>query len=312
MTRILILGGGGMLGHKLCQLLPEQRFEVVATLRRPTDYPSLFSEVQLITGVDVLNERSLNSAIDEAAPDVIVNSVGVIKQKREAEDRYLTVAINSWLPHRLAKICAESGRRLIHISTDCVFSGSRGNYSEEDPSDAQDLYGKSKCLGETDARETSAITLRTSIIGRELIDPGLGLLEWFLAQSDAGRVQGYSNAIFTGFTTRELADIIGLVIRDAPQLHGVYHVASPSISKYELLKLIARIYDLRIDVERNDTFRCDRSLCADKFHAATGYRSPDWETMISRMHADLTPYTSLKQSLRELTEKWLNHSFKSC
>lgn len=312
MTRILILGAGGMLGHKLCQLLPEQQFEVAATLRRPTDFPSLYSKVRLITDVDVLNERSLTSAIDAAAPDVIVNSIGVIKQKREAEDRYLTIAINSWLPHRLAKLCGETGRRLIHISTDCVFSGNRGNYSEDDPSDAEDLYGKSKFLGETDARETSAITLRTSLIGPELADPGLGLLEWFLAQSDTGHVQGYTNAIFTGLTTREFADIIALVIRDAPQLHGVYHVASTPISKYELLKLIARVYDLRIDVEPNDAFRCDRSLRADRFDAATGYQPPDWEAMISRMHADLTPYTSLKQTLRELTEKWLNHSFKSC
>jgi dTDP-4-dehydrorhamnose reductase len=312
MTRVLVLGAGGMLGHKLCQLLPEQGFEVWGTLRRPTDFSSLFARVQLMNGVEVLNEASLSGAIEQAQPDVIVNCVGIIKQKREAENRYLSVAINSWLPHQLSRLCAEAGQRLIHISTDCVFSGTKGNYRESDLSDATDLYGKSKFLGETDDSEPAAITLRTSIIGRELGDPGTGLLEWFLAQQGAGQAQGFALAIFSGFTTHELANVIGLVIRDFPRLHGLYQIASTPISKYELLRLIGDVYDLPIEVERNEVFQCDRSLLADRFHAATGYAPPDWPTMIKRMHADPTAYSSLKQSLRELTEKWLNHAFKSC
>lgn len=312
MTRVLVLGGGGMVGHKLCQLLPEQGFEVVATLRRPTDFPSIFAKVRLITGIDVLDESSLGSAVEDSAADVIINAVGLIKQKREAEDRFLSVAINSWLPHRLARLCSESGKRLIQISTDCVFSGARGGYVESDPSDAQDLYGKSKFLGETDDRETSAITLRTSIIGRELADPGPGLLEWFLSQSTAGRVQGYTNAIFSGFTTLELAKIVGRLINEFPALHGLYQVASNPISKYDLLVLISRIYNLPMKIEGNTDFHCNRSLKADRFHQATGYSPPDWQTMITEMQADPTPYTSMKLALRELTEKWLNHAFKSC
>lgn len=315
MTRILVLGGGGMLGHKLCQLLPAHGFAVTATLRSAKNlqslYPGVYDAVDLVTNLDVLDQGALERVLDRAGPDVVVNCVGIVKQLAAAEDRYLSVAINALLPHQLARWCAAADRRLIHISTDCVFDGSRGRYLEEDASDARDLYGKSKFLGETSDIETAAITLRTSIIGRELGETSHGLLEWFLAQQGS-KVKGFARAIYSGLTTHELAKVIALLSRNNVALHGVYHVAGPSISKYELLQLIKRVYDLDIEISRDVEFCCDRSLIADRFSAATGYSPPGWEQMIGAMHADPTPYEEWKRAARELTERWLSHAFRSC
>lgn len=313
--KILVLGGGGMLGHKLCQLLPAHGFEVCATLRRPLRLaqrcPGIFDRVALFDQVDVLAPHQLEQTIEIVAPDVIVNCIGIVKQLPAAEDRYLSVAINALLPHRLAKHSVESNRRLIHISTDCVFDGLRGGYRETDPSDARDDYGKSKFLGETTEHETAALTLRTSIIGRELGESSHGLLEWFLAQT-GGKVKGFSRAIYSGLTTHELAKVIAHLckqfagprnvapdlpdeISDSARLHGLFHVASAPISKYDLLCLIRRVYDLEIEIARDEDFVCDRSLIMDRFSAVTGYTAPDWEQMIAEMHADPINYDVWKQ-----------------
>jgi dTDP-4-dehydrorhamnose reductase len=294
MSKVLIIGAGGMLGHKLCQLLTDH--ELVATIRRDPGlyerHPAVFGHVRLIRDVDVLADDALERAIEQEAPDVIVNAVGIIKQLEEASNRYLSVAINAWLPHRLAKLAERGGARLIHISTDCVFDGEDGGYRESDPSNARDLYGQSKFLGETDGAEAHAVTLRTSIVGRELARPGSGLFEWFFSQR-GGRVGGFTRAIYTGFTTLEMARVIDLMIKDFPDLRGLWQVASEPIDKHALLSRLNDRFDLEITLDRNDDFRCDRSLNMARFAAATGYVAPSWGEMLDDMHRDPTDYDAL-------------------
>jgi len=301
MMRVLVIGGSGMLGHKLCQLLPERDLEVAATIRRPAEfaarYPSVFRRVRIAAGVDVLDDRRLEQVLEEVSPQVVVNCAGIVKQLPAAHDPLVSVGVNAYLPHKLARLCATRDRRLIHVSTDCVFDGTRGMYRENDPSDAQDLYGKTKYLGETTAEETAAITLRTSIIGRELETPGHGLVEWFLAQNGKP-VRGFARTIFTGFTTCELARIVARIIVDHPRLHGLYHVASEPINKFDLLQLIRRTYELQTEIDRDLEQACDRSLRMDRFHDATGYVAPPWREMIAEMAHDATPYVDFHRKRR--------------
>lgn len=293
MSRVLVLGAGGMLGHKLCQCLSEH--EIVGTVRKNTEFydkfHQVFDNVTLIGSVDVLDNQKLEQIIRNITPDVIINCIGIVKQLKEAYNTYLSVAINSFLPHRLAILCEDIGVRLITISTDCVFDGSRGGYRENDLSNAQDLYGKSKFLGETTNEEEAAVTLRTSFIGRELTTPTHGLLEWFLAQRKK-TVKGFKKAIYSGFTSIEMAKIINMIIKNHPNIHGVYHVASKPISKYNLLCLIKEIFKLDINIESDEEFHRDLSLNMDKFTQATGYVAPDWEEMIYQMYEDKTDYNS--------------------
>lgn len=291
MTRLLILGGEGMLGHKAFQVL-SRRFDTWVSFRDAmgmwTRYP-IYESVDrnlALVGVDVMNFDTVVRAFGRAKPDVVVNCIGIIKQLREASDPIISIGLNSLFPHRLADLCAVTGTRLIHISTDCVFSGRKGNYTEEDAADASDLYGRTKLLGEV-SRE-GCLTIRTSIFGRDFLKQS-ALLEWFLSHR-GGRVQGYKNAIYTGFPTLILSRIIGDIIADYPQLFGLYQVASAPISKYELLVKIRDAMRLDVEIEPYDDPPCDRSLSAARFVAAVGYHIPTWDTMIAELTGDDTPY----------------------
>jgi len=285
-----------MLGHKLCQCLSEH--EVVGTVKKNAGfydkYPQIFRNVMLIGGVDVLDNEKLEKTIRNVAPDVIINCIGIVKQLKEANNAFLSVAINSYLPHKLALLSAEIGTRLISISTDCVFDGARGGYCENDFSDARDLYGKSKFLGETTLEETAAVTLRTSFIGRELTIPTHGLLEWFLAQQDK-TVRGFAKAVYSGLTTIEMAKIMAMIIKDHPDICGVYQVASKPITKYNLLCLLKETFELDVNITREEDFCCDLSLNMDRFVQTTGYIVPSWEEMISQMSKDPTDYDSMRK-----------------
>lgn len=287
-----------MLGHKLCQCLSEDEHEVVGIVKKDAGfydkYHQIFKNVKLIGGIDVLNNEILEQTIRNVAPDVTINCIGIVKQLKEANNAFLSVAINSLLPHKLAILCADIGTRLITISTDCVFDGTRGNYREKDFSDARDLYGKSKFLGETTDEEKAAVTLRTSLIGRELKTPTHGLLEWFLAQQNK-TVKGFEKAVYSGFTSIELATIIAMIIQNHPDIYGVYQVASNPITKYNLLSLVKEIFKLDVNIIRNDDFRCDRSLNMDRFSQITGYIAPSWQEMIYRMYKDPTDYDSMRK-----------------
>jgi dTDP-4-dehydrorhamnose reductase len=236
--------------------------------------------VRLLTGVDVLDQDSLVAAMVRVRPEVVINCVGLIKQLAGAKDPLQALPLNAMLPHRLAKVCALASARLIHISTDCVFSGRKGGYLETDPADAEDLYGKSKHIGELHDF-SHAVTLRTSIIGHEL-HSHLALIDWFLAQE--GEVKGFARAIFSGMPTVELARIMKDFVLPAPDLHGLYHVSAQPIDKYSLLTLVAEIYGKRISIHKDEQVGMDRSLNSDRFTRATGYVAPSWPDLIWRMH----------------------------
>jgi dTDP-4-dehydrorhamnose reductase len=306
MSKVLVLGAAGMLGHKLCQLLPGLDHDVTGAVRGDTDAllaaaAPVYQNCRLRGGVDALDIATLAQIFLDERPEVVVNCIGVVKQREDASDRYLAVEINSALPHRLAKLCEASGARLVHFSTDCVFDGSAGNYAEDAASDAKDIYGKSKFLGETEEAEPAAITLRTSMIGRELRRPTHGLLEWILAQTGK-TVRGFARAVFSGFSTNELARVVDLVIRRGADLRGTVHVAAEPIDKFELLGLVREIYTLDVTVEREVEFVCDRSLAMGRFVEATGYTPPPWREMIQGMYIDPTPYERIQRALATESE----------
>ncbi len=281
--RILVLGASGMLGNAMVRVLSEKAdWQVHGTVRSEGSkryFPVDIIE-SLLSGVDVEQQDSLLQAFVRARPDVVINCVGLVKQLAEADDPLQALPINTLLPHRLARLCDLAGARLIHMSTDCVFSGAKGGYRESDVSDATDLYGRTKYLGEVDYPH--AITLRTSIIGHEL-QSAHGLVGWFLSQQ--GKCKGYTRAIFSGVPTVVLAKIIRDVVMCHPELHGVYHVAAKPISKYDLLNRVAKIYCKQIEIVPDDNLVIDRSLDASKFREATGYVVPEWDEMIKLMQA---------------------------
>ncbi|HVT13171.1 MAG TPA: SDR family oxidoreductase [Fimbriimonadaceae bacterium] len=286
--KVLILGGTGMLGHKLYQTMGEPFDAWVAVRREASSLArySFYCPDRVIGGVDASHEASIRGAIETVRPDAVVNCIGLIKQHPLAKNPEACISINALLPHRLASMCAEFGARFVHISTDCVFAGPRGGYKESDLTDAEDLYGRTKALGETAA--ANAVTLRTSIIGREL-EGGYGLVEWFLAQGDA-ETNAYSNAFFSGFTTHELTRVIESVILDHPGLTGIYQVSSDPIDKASLLGLLRESYGTNTPLRPLAEPRIDRTLDSSLFRKATGYRPPAWPEMVREMASDATPY----------------------
>lgn len=284
MARVLILGVTGMLGSAVFKTFSsDPAHDVWGTLRRAPERHSFGEESRerLLVGVDVLDQDSLVAAIAKVRPDVVINCVGLIKQLADAKDPLTALPINAMLPHRLAHLCALSSARLIHISTDCVFSGRKGGYKESDVSDAEDLYGKSKYIGELHDIP-NAVTLRTSIIGHEL-NSNHSLVDWFLAQEDS--VRGFSRAVFSGLPTVELARVMKDFVLPHPELNGLYHVAAEPIAKLDLLSLIASQYGKSIEILPDAALVIDRSLNSERFTQATGYKAPTWPRLIELMHA---------------------------
>lgn len=283
--RILILGGDGMLGHRLLASWRD-RHDVRVTLRQDLsayrEY-GLFDAHNAYTGVDARSLDRLAGVVADARPDAVVNAIGIVKQREDANAAIPSIEINALLPHRLAELCRAAGARLVHISTDCVFSGRKGGYTEDDAPDAEDLYGRTKLLGEV--AEANAITLRTSMIGTQIVRK-TGLVEWFLAQRD--RIRGYRRAIFSGFTTAELARIIELVLMRLPAASGVYHVSGDAISKHDLLALLNERLGLGIDIAPDDEVVCDRSLDSTRFRRLSGYRPPDWPAMVDELAREIS------------------------
>lgn len=293
--RVLILGGSGMLGHKLWQTLRD-RFDTYVTFRQ-SPAVSLLSDIfsdstRARPYVSAQDFDSVIRAFGSVGPDVVINCIGIVKQDAAAKDPLASITINALFPHRLAQLCRVSRARLIHLSTDCVFSGLKGSYTEGDASDAVDLYGRTKLLGEVGGE--GCLTLRTSIIGREL-HGSQGLVEWFLSQQGKS-VRGFRRAIFSGFTTRALAEVISRLIVEHKEMEGVWHVAAEPISKFDLLTLIKKTGRLDIEVEPDESFTCDRSLNGNRFCEATGFVPPNWSDMISQLFQDTTPYAEIRRS----------------
>ena len=261
--KTLILGAGGMLGTDLRANFPQA---------------ISFTHAEL----DITDKNAVFSIIERLRPELVINAAAYAKVDDCEDNKELAFSVNGTAPGYIAEACGRIGSKLVHFSTDCVFSGRRGNYRETDVSDAEDLYGRTKYLGETTGQH--CLTLRTSIIGRELARKS-GLLEWFLAQR--GKVKGYTKAVFSGFTTLEMARIIDNVLAIQAPLSGVYHVSSELISKFDLLTMIRDALSLPIEIEPDDEFKCDRSLDSARFRDATGYRPPAWKTMIEELAQDI-------------------------
>jgi len=282
--KILILGVTGMLGHTLYKEIfqKQDKFKVYGTTRNASGLDKYFSESERISiqsGVDADNFDTLIKAIASVQPDIIINCIGIIKQLPIANDPLTAITINAQLPHRISLVAKSANARLIHISTDCIFNGLKGNYSEEDPSNAEDLYGRSKFLGEV--TYPHCITLRTSIIGHEL-KTEFSLIDWFMSQKD--EINGYTKAIYSGFPTYEMVNIITNYVISNKELSGLYHVSSDPISKYDLLKIMKDVYKKDIKINSYDDFILDRSLNSNKFQSMTGYKAPSWKSMLSDMY----------------------------
>ena len=288
LKRVLILGGGGMLGHKLYQIFGE-RFDTFVTLRgglKRFERFNLFIPEKTIEGIDATDFDTVTRAFVKVKPDVVVNAIGVIKQLKEAKDPVTSLTINALFPHRLALLCQATGARLISMSTDCVFDGRKGNYTEDDNANAEDLYGRAKFLGEVTGE--NCLTLRTSIIGREL-ETSHSLVEWFLSNRGA-QVRGFTKAIYTGFPTVVMSQLISDIIDNHKDLTGLYQVAGEPINKYELLCLLRDAYEIDVEIEPFDDFVLDRSLNGEKFNQATGFKPKSWRELVEEMANDKTPY----------------------
>jgi dTDP-4-dehydrorhamnose reductase len=295
--KILILGGSGMLGHRLWLNL-SQVHETWVTVRgdgsQLPDIPE-FPKRYIRPHVDSLIFDEVNRALASIQPNLVINCVGLIKQDPLVNDPLFSIKINALFPHQVSLICRTAGIRMIHISTDCVFSGKKGQYVEDDPSDAEDLYGRTKFLGEVAYPHT--VTLRTSIVGREL-KTRRGLIEWFLSQRET--INGYRQAIYTGFTTDELSRVILNCVIPRPDLSGVYHVSSNPISKFDLLMLAKEAFGRNVTILPDDGFISDRSLDSTRFRQLTGYKPPTWREMINelRKHSSLYDRLEGKQNVR--------------
>jgi dTDP-4-dehydrorhamnose reductase len=281
--KVLVIGASGMIGSTVLRVISKKKgWQVSGTVRNgdvKRFFPAYIGE-RILAGVDVEHPDALSKVLDEMRPNVVINCAGLTKHKPEAEDHLVSIPINTLMPHRLAGLCKLAGARLIHVSTDCVFSGAQGNYAEEDFADARDLYGKSKALGEVTYPHT--VTLRTSTIGHEF-ETKYGLLEWFLSQEE--RCRGYKRAIFSGLPTVVFAEVLRDVVIPNSELFGLYHVAAQAINKFDLLKLIAKAYGKEIEIEPDYKLAIDRSLDATRFREATGYVAPAWPELIRTMRA---------------------------
>lgn len=274
--KILILGIQGMLGNTLFQFLSTtDKYKVYGTQRR-----EILTDTEFILQLDVLDTDNLQQVMLDVKPELVINCTGVIKQKHQAIDPLKIIPINSLFPHRIAHLCQLSAARLVHISTDCIFSGTQGNYVENTPMDASDLYGMSKYLGEV-GNLSNTLTLRTSIIGHATYS-NLQLVDWFLEQK--GSIHGYRKAIFSGIPTIEIARIFHRYIIQNSSLCGIYHLSADAISKYDLLKIIKQVYNKDIEIIPDDKVEIDRSLNSSRFRDATGYQPPKWPELVSAMH----------------------------
>jgi dTDP-4-dehydrorhamnose reductase len=290
MQKVVVLGAHGMLGHVLALEMRERSdIDLLVTTRsnREIDSP-LLDEISSIH-LDAMSEPDIKRVVEYVRPDAVINCIGVVKQRPEAHDPVVSLKINSLFPHLVANACAQVNARMIHVSTDCVFDGRKGSYVEEDLTNATDLYGRSKALGEVFEHQHT-LTIRTSIIGHELASR-LGLLEWALSQDDP--IAGYESVLFSGLSTVELSRLIIEEIVQPKVRAGLFHVAGPKISKADLLKEIYLCYGKGNDINRVGSPNLDRSLNSDRWTEITGYTPPSWRLMLEHMKRWRRQYNQL-------------------
>jgi dTDP-4-dehydrorhamnose reductase len=276
-----------MLGHEAIRILAPD-FEVWAACRRPEELPDLgMAPERLLGGLDATDPDSAYELIDDVRPDVVINAVGIVKQRADAKAAIPSIAVNSLWPHVLADACARSDARMVHVSTDCVFSGSRGGYVESDVPDAFDLYGRSKLLGEVTDRDNT-VTLRTSIIGWQLGEP-TGLVGWFAAHRDE-KLKGFTKAVFSGLTTRALTEVIRDVVIPNEELSGLWHLSAEPIDKYTLLTELSAFLGWKTDITPSTDLVIDRSLDSTRFRERMSWAPTGWQQMLEQLAADHADY----------------------
>lgn len=285
--KVIVLGGAGMLGHQVWQKCLEVfgPHQVACTLHKSrTHYTQfgIFENGHVFDEIDLQDFSNAEKVLQKFSPDYIVNAVGITLRKKELHDLALTYNLNGMLPHRLALWGHQHKARVIHLSTDCVFDGAQGHYSEMSVPTAKDHYGKSKFLGEI--RYDNALTLRFSAIGREL-EGKTELLEWFLSQKNQ-KVKGFAKAMYSGLSTNVVAEEVVKRISAKTKLHGLYQMAGESVSKYELLKMINEIFHVNAEIEAFDQYVADKTLSSELYSAATGFVRPHWKKMLTEVAAD--------------------------
>lgn len=279
--KILILGANGMFASELIKALKDSPINIYGTTRALAS--SLSNEQKnfsLIRNVNFNNLDSVLHCIEEINPDFVLNLVGITKYKEKISSYADFIEVNSLAPHKIAQFCDLRSSKFIQLSTDCVFSGLKGNYLDMDSPDPVDLYGKTKALGEINTNDSS-LTIRTSFIGHNENSKD-GLLEWFLSQSNS--CKGFNRAVYSGLTTIELASIFKNYIFKLDNLSGIYNISAASITKYDLLKLISKVYKKDIEIVQSDEWVIDRSLNSDSFQSISGYNPPTWEEMVTKMY----------------------------
>ena len=290
--RIIVIGATGMLGHKMLQVLSSD-FEnsVYGTIRKNKNEILKFDFIpnyNYIENVDIENIENILSTLDRIRPQVIINCTGVTLRKTDNSSLEKNYSVNAYFPKILSLWCENNRSKLIHFSTDCVFDGSKGNYTESDYPTANDIYGRSKFLGEIS--HPNVLTLRLSIIGREIFNQS-ELLEWFLSQKNK-KISGYSDVFYTGVTTNFLATEVVRIIKKFPELYGLYHLGSEKISKFELLQMANKIFDNQTLIFEDKSKKSDKSLCCDKYIKKTNFIKPNWVSMLQDLKNDTTSYMS--------------------
>jgi dTDP-4-dehydrorhamnose reductase len=284
--RILILGGNGMIGHKMYQLISKIYIDTWVTLRNNLStysFSQLYNSEKVVDNINLANFENLNYILFKIKPDIIINACGITIRRGIETLKSNSIILNSALPHFLNEWVTSNNKRLIHFSTDCVFTGSKGNYLDNDKKDAFDLYGLTKSMGEV-IDSKYAITLRGSMIGNEL-ENKTELFEWFLKQRNI-IIKGFSKVIYSGITTTKMAEIVIKLIDQYPSLSGIYNISSKPISKFELLKLWNDYFDINANIEIDNIYTSNKNLISDNFYNIIRMEQPDWVELSSQLKID--------------------------
>jgi dTDP-4-dehydrorhamnose reductase len=291
--RILILGGNGMIGHKMYQIISKVNEDTWVTLRNDLStyfFSNLYDYNKVIDNIDLSDFKNLLYKLNEIKPDIILNACGVTIRRGVEKNKFNTILLNSALPHFLNEWVAINNKKLIHFSTDCVFSGKKGDYLDTDIKDAYDIYGSTKSMGEI-VDSKFAITLRGSMIGMEL-ENKTELLEWFLQQSNK-KIKGFTEVIYSGITTVKMAEIVLKIIKFYPNLTGIYNVSSKPISKFDLLKICNEHFAINATIEMDNSYKSNKNLISDKFFNKIGIEKPNWSDLILQLKDDCQINTNL-------------------
>lgn len=284
--KILILGANGLIGHKIYQVLSDEFSDVWAHLRKPLrsyKFKNIYNFKKVIEDLDLSDFTKLKNELDQLNPDLIINAAGITIRRGINQSMFKTILINSVLPHFLEQwVSKNKDRRLIHFSTDCVFLGKNGKYKEDSIKDANDIYGKTKSLGEVSGPQS--LTLRGSMIGREL-DYHTELVEWFLSQKGK-TIKGFTNVIYSGITTIKMAKFVKYIINNYPTLSGLYNISSIPISKYKLLTLLNMTFNNKVKILKEPSYSSKKDLISNKFFAELGLIQPEWEDLLKELKED--------------------------